>query len=409
MNQKIILLFSALLFFGFSKAQVSKQSYEKAVDLLNCKTVELSLPKQNIQQYQQQCPCNETDFEKLSKFLNSVGKLDATIALSSEINSLKKSFKENWTKEDVVTFLSESIFTGNKYQKIIAFSNKRKDNPVFNSYKTNIATELTNILNENTPIDSSGKSTNSNIQETMIEFRLSELEKKQNPQVVDEGSLFGSYVDYLILFAIILSVISLIIGIAKLNVKSDEISIEVKKYVDKKIDEIKYSKSFQINSQSSADHNDNRIRDLQSQIDDLKYKLVSLNNLSNLTKETVKSPSIDIRESESKIDIFFLSTPNSDGSFNESSVSLSYKDGATIYRFKKISSNRASFQIDEKDASIKLALQYPDKNIDPVCEAVNAFNPKATRILTVESGEAELQNGKWIVEKNKKAKVKYEN
>lgn len=90
-------------------------------------------------------------------------------------------------------------------------------------------------------------------------------------------------------------------------------------------------------------------------------------------------------------------------------TSATYIKGATIYRFSKISSNRAKFQIDEKDDSVKLALQFTDKNIDPVCDAVNAYNPKATRITTVEQGEAELQNGKWIVEKNKKAKIKYEN
>src|SRR5690606_27070520 len=117
MKHKIALLFTALLLFGFAQAQVSKESFEKAVDLLNCKSVELTLPQKYIQQYQQQCPCNGTEFYQISQFLTSAGKLDATIALSNEVESLKKSFKENWKKEDVVSFLSESIFTDKKYQK----------------------------------------------------------------------------------------------------------------------------------------------------------------------------------------------------------------------------------------------------------------------------------------------------
>ena len=72
----------------------------------------------------------------------------------------------------------------------------------------------------------------------------------------------------------------------------------------------------------------------------------------------------------------------------------------------KTGNSKANFQIDEKETSIKLALQYPDKNIDPVCDAENAFNPRANRISTIKMGEAELQNGKWII--NSKAVIRYE-
>ena len=153
----------------------------------------------------------------------------------------------------------------------------------------------------------------------------------------------------------------------------------------------------------------NRIRDLETQIEKIKSQLNNSNPISNYTAQTTQSTVQEVKQTEVISQTFFLSTPNSDGSFNESSSSSTYKDGATIYRFTKIGSNRAKFQIDEKDASARLALQYPDKNIDPVCDAVNAFNPKATRITTVEQGEAELQNGKWVVDRNKKAKIKYEN
>jgi hypothetical protein len=107
-----------------------------------------------------------------------------------------------------------------------------------------------------------------------------------------------------------------------------------------------------------------------------------------------------------KSEIFFLSSPNADGSFDESSASSTYKEGATIYRFTKTGNNKANFQIDDKEASVKLALQYRDRRIDPVCETTNAFN-QAKNISTVQQGEAELQSGKWVV--SKKAKIKYEN
>ena len=104
--------------------------------------------------------------------------------------------------------------------------------------------------------------------------------------------------------------------------------------------------------------------------------------------------------------IFFLSTPNSDGSFNNSSANFAFKEGASIYKFQNTKDNRAQFRIDERDASVKLALNYPDKNIDPVCDALNAFDPRARKIFTVEPGLAELVGDRWRV--ITKARIRYE-
>lgn len=111
--------------------------------------------------------------------------------------------------------------------------------------------------------------------------------------------------------------------------------------------------------------------------------------------ETPKPPSV-----------FFLSTPNSDGSFNNSSANVSFREGASIYKFQNTKDNRAQFKIDERDASVKLALSYPDKNIDPVCDALNAFDPRARKISTDEPGLAELTGDKWRV--ITKARIRYE-
>lgn len=414
MKHKIALLFTALLLFGFAQAQVSKESYEKAVDLLNCKTVELTLPKENIQQYQQQCNCNATDFAQINKFLTSVGKLDATIALSNEVESLKKSFKENWKKDDVVTFLSENIFTDKKFQKIVAFADKRKGKPEFDSYKLNLKTDVANTLVES-DTQETVTSTNTSVQQPNLEDRISKLEENQNTKKDDNGIL-GGLADYLILFSILLGVISLLLALRKLSSETDYDSL-----IDKLIRSQRMNSHFQSqqsvfrstsnNNSSSVELRDanNRIRDLETQIEKIKSQLSNINPVSSCTAQTTQPTYQEVKQPELITQTFFLSTPNSDGSFNESSASSTFKDGATIYRFTKIGNNRAKFQIDEKDASARLALQYPDKNIDPVCDAINAFNPKATRIITVEQGEAELQNGKWVVDRNKKAKIKYEN
>lgn len=410
MKQKIALLFTALLLFGFTQAQVSKDSYEKAIDLLNCKTVELTLPKENIQRYQQQCPCNETDFTQINKFLTSVGKLDATIALSNEVESLKKSFKENWKKEDVVSFLSESIFTDKKYQKIVAFADKRKGKPEFNTYKTNLKTDLANKLVESVTQDNVTVPTNTDLQQSTLEDRISALEKYKTTD--NNKSWFSGITSQIVVVSLIvsllLSFITLFLASKLFNGDDGEISNSIKNYVKRKIDDASFNRNTSGSNINSSELRNatNKIRDLESQIEKIKKQLNTSTPVQNFTTQPTYQ---ETKQPEVITQTFFLSTPNSDGSFNESSAQPTYKEGATIYRFTKIGSNRAKFQIDEKDASAKLALQYPDKNIDPVCDAVNAFNPKATRITTVEQGEAELQNGKWIVEKNKKARIKYEN
>jgi len=168
-------------------------------------------------------------------------------------------------------------------------------------------------------------------------------------------------------------------------------------------------------------HSEINKRDDETRIVESVINKLKLNNPGLIEQQNYRKPDAEwiypqqentaineYKQPEIKIptEIFFLSTPNSDGSFNETSSSSTYREGASIYKFVKVGNNRATFQIDEREASVKLALQYPDKCIDPVCEAVNAFNPKAKRITTDDVGKAELVNGKWM--KTSKAKIRYD-
>jgi hypothetical protein len=153
----------------------------------------------------------------------------------------------------------------------------------------------------------------------------------------------------------------------------------------------------------------NRIRDLEASIQNLTNKLSVGNQPPSIGQSgsgniNISGGNTIIKDTEQNY--FYLSTPNTDGSFNESSASPNFKEGASIYRFTKLNANKAIFQIDDRESSIRLALQFPDKSIDPVCDATNAFNPKAIKIKTDQPGEVELQNGKWRV--TKKSKIRYD-
>jgi hypothetical protein len=413
MKQKIVSLLTALFLFGYTQAQVSKESYVKAVDFLNCNTVGLTLSEETIQQYQQQCNCNATDFAQINDFLTSVGKLDATIALSNEVESLKKSFKENWKKEDVVNFLSENIFSDRKFQKIVAFANKRKGKLEFDTFKSNLRIELANILVETESVSQETVTpTNTSIEKLNFEERILTLEKNQKAQNECNGFL-GGLDDYLILFSVLLGVIAILLALRKRSSEKNYNSL-----IDDLIRSQRMNSHFlsqQSIHRSPPSYNSNnvelrevndRITDLKTQIEKIKSQLHNLNSLSSNMAQTKQPSYQEVKQPEVRPEIFFLSSPNADGSFDESTASLTYKEGATIYRFTKIGYNKSIFQIDDKEASIKLALQYRDRRIDPVCEATNAFN-QAKNISTVEHGQAELKSGKWVV--NKKAKIQYEN
>ncbi|HEY0429969.1 MAG TPA: hypothetical protein VGC76_19450 [Pyrinomonadaceae bacterium] len=150
---------------------------------------------------------------------------------------------------------------------------------------------------------------------------------------------------------------------------------------------------------------------------ELKEKIEGLKNEVRLIKTRVRADGLIPEKSVSRPEdaqsykepareFFYLSTPNEDASFYNKAVHYSYKEGASIYKFAKTSDHEAEFQIIQREAPIKLALQYPDKNIDPACVAENAYNPKASRIVTSQSGRAVLNEDKWMV--IRKAVIRYE-
>jgi len=413
MKIKTVFIAAMLAVSGFTQAQqVSKEAFEKAVNFLNCKTVELSLKEDapNFQKYQKKCPCNESSYTQVRSFLDSVGKYSATIALFDEIESLKKSFKKDWKQDEAVTFLCETIFTDKtKYQKLLAFSDKRKSNSAFEALKRVLKIELKKIFDEQAKAQTI----------IGIETRLDSLEQKTKPKVGEKG-WFDGFTFQIDVFSIIISVtltfvVLTLVVLIFVTMRIKNVPDIVKKYVNIPSIVKKYVNEEISKATSQIGELKGEIKDLKDEVQNRKNEIGNLdkeiNNLKhkneNQVKHELQSRQV-ANQPEIKTETFFLSNPNSDGSFNVSSVSPVYREGASIYKFTKTGNNRAEFQIDDREASVRLALSYPDKSIDPVCEALNALNPNAKRITTVEPGKAELVNDRWVVIKNQKSKIRYE-
>lgn len=414
-----ILVIALLAISGLTKAQVNQDAFEKVIDYVNCRAVEFSLKnKLDIQkQYQASCSCEDgAAGPAIKNFLTGIGGYDATIALVNEIEELKKQFKDNWKIEEVTIFLTENIFNDKtKYQKLYSFAEKRKNDSTFKVFKSDLKNDLQKILTipvqVNSPTITTVDSPNSTKPVT-LEERLTALEQAKNINQEEKG-WFSRNLNVFVIISLILVIILFVLKIiqsANASSSEDDLSEKIKRYIKDKISD----ENFKGNSISGASSNtisnlENKVRKLEIELREVKFQIDNSRIPFEVVQPKYEQESWqDTRIPEAKTETFFLSIPNSDGSFNDSSVSSSYKEGASIYRFTKVGNNRATFQIDEREASVTLALTYPDKSIDPVCDAVNAFNPKAKRIITVEAGEAELLNDKWIVNKTQKAKIRYE-
>ncbi|PGH41169.1 MAG: hypothetical protein CRN43_00825 [Candidatus Nephrothrix sp. EaCA] len=406
MEIKTVFIVAMLAVSRLAQAQVSQDAFEKAVDFVNCKSVELSLnesPTAGVKtQFQAKCTCqNYPGFDAIRLAIPKSEK--KTIELSDEINSLKT----DESKENVVKFLTEDVFANQtQYPKLFDFADKRKDkhgkdNPAFAELKTELKTELKKISDEQAKA------------QTIIDTktRPDSLEQKTKSKIREKG-WFDGFTLQIDIFSILISVVLTFIIVycrfdflkkfkksssesisgtselqCEISEKSDDTSSEIKNLKEEQ-------KRFKKNLKEEFEQFKEEMRKQSREIENLKNPLPTV-------QPKYEHPEV-------KTGTFFLSVPNSDGSFNASSASLVYKEGASIYKFTKIGNNRAEFQIDDREASVRLALSYPDKSIDPVCEALNAVNLTAKQITTVEPGQAELVNDRWVVIKNQKSKIRYE-
>jgi hypothetical protein len=408
MKQQILILIVAVFVNSLSYGQVTKESFDKAVDILNYQSVYYSLsvlsPTNGVTaKFKSNCNCdNNPTFEKIKSSIPNTE--SETIQISSELQKLKSKDISEFNRQSALDFLLNDVFV--QSQPLKDFKSELIQKDKLSVYSESITNKLEDVLVENV------EATTSHQQELAdnradLENRILSIEKNQNSKKDSTGILCGVS-DYLILLAIFLGILGLLLALRKRNNYEDLLPriLESKRLRDLVQSQNSFSRNTQSNNSSTSEIRDVhvRIRDLETQISKLNNQIKNFadSNPVQTTPQTYQ----EVRQPEPKTETLFLSTPNSDGSFNESSASNTYRDGASIYRLTKTGSLNAKFQIDEKETSIKLALQYPDKNIDPVCDAENAFNPRATRISTIKMGEAELQNGKWII--NSKAVIRYE-
>lgn len=382
---------------------VKKEDYLKAVSYLNCETVKLSLKdnaetnkedgnaEETFKGYTNKFPCSGNSVsEKIIDYLKTK-KMTGTVNLAEEIETVAdKSFKENWKPEDAVKFLSNEVFNDGNYKKLNKFANDKTGKPNYENYKKELSEKLPAILTVKT-------------NETTETTDAAKSDKKTDTNS-ESGFGFWSLVPWLILSLLVIyigwnewTMITVKEAIGKLNEKDNSLTVRMNNL--RKPPVTAYSSS----------RSDDAV-ELRNELADLRMRFENLAAHIQREKKETESRDRELREirsgNERNLEIFYLSTPNSDETFNVSSAHNIYQKGSSIYRFTKDIYGNTEFQIDENPASVKQALNYPEQNIAPVCTAKNAFNPNANRIITTSPGKAVLEGDYWRVEK--KAEIEYE-
>ena len=418
MKLKVILIAVFMTAYSLAYAQFSQAKFERAVDYLNCKAIELSLIKSPtegvINKFKETCDCqNYPDYNTIK--LGIATSETKTIALCEEIEKLKvNEYKPNLELNELIGLLTETIYNDKvKYGKIFEFAENRKNDNSFESFGATLTNELKYGLDGMSEVENQ-KNHNEYLKEiTALESRISTLEEQLNVTNDSQGWFKGVTFQIAVLFVLILLgimggviVFFLVFRKPKEDHKEIGIPVNIKNYVAEKIKVLEFtfaSISIAADFRKLLEEH----KKLKEQVEKIYVKPNAVVTPVQSTYASSKYDKIDIQAQQEKDESFYLSGPDFDGSFNDSFASNNYKAGASIYRFTKISSSTARFQIEDKEASLKLALQYPEKIIEPVCDAENAFNPKARTITTLNAGKAELEGGKWIIQY--KAKIRYEN
>lgn len=124
-----------------------------------------------------------------------------------------------------------------------------------------------------------------------------------------------------------------------------------------------------------------------------------------------KSPEIDLSlPKPAEVQIFYMSTPNPDGSFEASHRTDAFRPTVSLYKFTVDAHNnaKARFEFHSDESSIKDVLNNPKTYLEPVCHETNNPFSGARKIHTLSPGLAVKSGERWVVEKNNRAQIKYE-
>src|SRR5262249_27583309 len=95
------------------------------------------------------------------------------------------------------------------------------------------------------------------------------------------------------------------------------------------------------------------------------------------------------------IEAFYMSTPNKDGSFENSKRTSTFVPASSLYKFEVISHRKARFEFISEKQNILDAKYQSEILLEPVCEIENKNQKEIRSIESIKPGIAELIGTHW--------------
>ena len=395
-----VLLFTTSIQLAFSQNKNLVALLDKAFDFANCKAIEVSLNKD----------CNCDEYPDTEKIKDAIGKNNPkTLSLFIEIARKKDKFKNQNLSNQTLLTIPDSLFSNASKKGILKEFVDKRDPKIISKLKSDITGGLRKMLQAQVNDQASSETLQP---ADSLKMKLDELTitvKKLSSTI-----LVYNYVSYILILIIMTTIVLSIVKKKRNKLKKKQT------YPDNNIQHVPTEEKVNL-LQSQVEGQEKRIRVLTEELENnnnlcellrekfnqhleqntLNEKNIQIDIVSNLAS----TPNKDSGKSKNS-EVFYLSWPNKDGgNFDSASATTSYKEGATIFKFHKLGSEKSEFEIDDSPETIQRAFQYPDL-IEIVCEPINGFNHTTNKITTTTKGTAELQGKKWVV--IKKAKIRYE-
>lgn len=382
---------------GIALAQSDNEElFSRAVDRLNCEAVAWSMESLSTSRFKENCPCEDgPDFQKVK---DCIGEADAakTMELAEDIERIKKDFKGEWTKGEAVRFLTYTVFNDSaKHRPLFAFISRKdqEDKPRLEQARFTTITGTVAAMLDDWAIASPP-------------VQNGQADKPTGSPVKSDGP--GLLAFFLVWLASLLTSVVIIFLVLRRRGtyrSGREVPSEVKNYVKRKIDDSLQRLSPPPPAQprrlsnTSNDQLAVQVKALGQEVEMLKQKIEAL--LSNTPPGPPTPPPPPPTRPMNEL---FLPAPDENGVFGEASAA--YNERKHVYRLTERGDDTASFVIHHHQQAIGIALARHDVYIRPVCDASNAYDPKARGIITETPGEAIWEEGKWKM--RSKAKIRYE-
>jgi hypothetical protein len=152
---------------------------------------------------------------------------------------------------------------------------------------------------------------------------------------------------------------------------------------------------------------DKKFKDLEDRLARLESG-AQTNQISELSDDNTQLFEVDKQASVQNVSevkencIYFANGVK--GDFLRSSSTMEFKEGKSLYRFKKTNENEALVSVVNESSVVKKFRSNPDA-LDGICEQLNQCDENTKAIETVEPGKAVLDGDKWRIKTV--VKIKY--